>query len=303
MDRSPPVGLAMVLCESVERGTDGTRSLFRLVDRVVAKQYPFTLPQLTVYLALTETQPGATYEIAVVESVTENVLVTLQVSLPQGPEVTNSSVVEVDLSLKPFPIEFSGPGIFIVRFLADDEVIIQRTLEVTSEVAKPSTSATTPGLPGREDRMVELALLESIKETDNKLCWSTKVDGTEFRLYIPKWRVPEPWPKRIAARVEAMTAALMQTIGMQVLAGAAGPLSLITPEAVAANVACRTSPICTVVEFVDHKSRTIRYCPLGDQKSWELGQPYIPTELTYGGQALLLITVNWDLQSRGRFAG
>jgi hypothetical protein len=46
--------------------------------------------------------------------------------------------------------------------------------------------------------MIEMALLKPSKETENKLRWSTYMnDGSKFHLYVPKWRVPEPWPGRI----------------------------------------------------------------------------------------------------------
>ena len=53
--------------------------------------------------------------------------------------------------------------------------------------------------------MIELALLKPSKETENKLRWSTHVeqDDTDFQLYIPKWRVPEPWPGRIIVYIDS----------------------------------------------------------------------------------------------------
>ena len=35
----------------------------------------------------------------------------------------------------------------------------------------------------------------SSKQTDLKLRWDSYVDRVLFELYIPKWRVPRPWPK------------------------------------------------------------------------------------------------------------
>ena len=45
--------------------------------------------------------------------------------------------------------------------------------------------------------LIEMTRLEAAKETDNKLRWDVDIDDTRFSLYIPKWRVPQPWPSRI----------------------------------------------------------------------------------------------------------
>ena len=53
--------------------------------------------------------------------------------------------------------------------------------------------------------MVEMALLEETKETENKVRWDADIEGTRFSLYIPKWRVPEPWPRLIHVTVSPHT--------------------------------------------------------------------------------------------------
>ena len=57
--------------------------------------------------------------------------------------------------------------------------------------------------------MIEMHLMPS-KETDRKLRWATYVeeDETEFKLYIPKWRVPRPWPAVIRVSVREASGSL-----------------------------------------------------------------------------------------------
>jgi hypothetical protein len=50
----------------------------------------------------------------------------------------------------------------------------------------------------------EMVLLESRKETENKLRWDAQLTDAAFSLYIPKEQVPDPWPGRIRVRVEAL---------------------------------------------------------------------------------------------------
>jgi hypothetical protein len=53
--------------------------------------------------------------------------------------------------------------------------------------------------------VVEMALLEETKETDNKVRWDADIEGIRFSLYTPKWRVPEPWPLQIHVTVSPHT--------------------------------------------------------------------------------------------------
>jgi hypothetical protein len=112
------------------------------------------------------------------------------------------------------------------------------------------------------------------KQTDNKLRWSSDVEGVEFKLYIPKDRVPRPWPIRIRVAISEYSAG--------------------NPEAASAQGGTE-EPIVCVVERVSEKSKTVRYRPLGDPKAWQLGEPYIPlTLLPADLPERLRVEVRWD---------
>ncbi len=139
-----------------------------------------------------------------------------------------------------------------------------------------------------ENALLEMRLFESAKETENKLRWDTLVSGTKFSLYIPKWRVPNPWPSRIwidvrPRRAEAHDAANLQRSDVE-------------------DDPCLTlEPIVVSLRKVSVHTQTIRYCPTGDAKLWETGEPYIPTEMTFGKSERLRLLVLWDVTSRGSF--
>jgi hypothetical protein len=44
-------------------------------------------------------------------------------------------------------------------------------------------------------------VLEQCGETHNKVKWAARLGDTTFNFYIPKWRVPEPWPDCIAVTI------------------------------------------------------------------------------------------------------
>ena len=133
-----------------------------------------------------------------------------------------------------------------------------------------------------------MSLFQAAKETGNKLRWAAVVDGTTFSLYIPKWRIPVPWPGRIWVSVFPRRAE-----------------SADSPNVTFADVqrdgTITLEPIIATVEKHDEKTKTIRYRPTGDGKAWEIGEPYIPFALSHEGAERLRLTVLRDLTSRGMF--
>lgn len=136
--------------------------------------------------------------------------------------------------------------------------------------------------------LLEMRLFDSFKETTNKLRWDADVDGTKFSIYIPKWRVPEPWPSRI----------LVNVIRRRFIADDSPNM---TEAAAMADPVIRHEPIiATVTKFSMH-TETIRYQPSGNTSNWEIGSPYIPFALTCDEADHLRILIQWDITSRGRF--
>ena len=126
--------------------------------------------------------------------------------------------------------------------------------------------------------MIEMALLAENKETDNKVRWAADVQGTSFKLYIPKWRVPEPWPHLIHVTVSQLEAEK--------------PLRLSREAAEAHPESCSRSIVAHLRKYRE-QTQTIRYRPEGDEKEWEIGEPYIPTAMTFDEAERLTITVDW----------
>ncbi len=127
--------------------------------------------------------------------------------------------------------------------------------------------------------MIEVAMMDPSKQTDNKLRWQADVEGVSFKIYIPKWRVPRPWPTRILVRVgEPPTGVQLQE---NVGAGT--------------NSDSLERPIYATVERVSEHTETVRFKPLGDPKSWEIGEPYIPYSLLASPSVpTVRIEVMWD---------
>ena len=123
--------------------------------------------------------------------------------------------------------------------------------------------------------MREITLMDPSKETENKLRWWADVEGVAFKLYIPKRRVPKPWPLRVHVTVSEHPAD--------------------RDKAIAAGAGNLEEPIVCVVRKVAEHTETVRYCPLGDPRAWDLGEPYIPLALLPANPPRLLhLEVRWD---------
>jgi hypothetical protein len=120
-------------------------------------------------------------------------------------------------------------------------------------------------------------LLRQFGETDNKVRWVARTDDATFDLYIPKWRVPKPWPERIAVTISL--AIDQNSIGYVGLNG---------------NGKDENLPITSIVDRVSDHTKTVRFRPRGETADWEIGEPYIPYVLLPQREALsVIIEVRW----------
>ena len=138
--------------------------------------------------------------------------------------------------------------------------------------------------------LLEMTLFHSAKETENKLRWDVDIDGTNFALYIPKWRVPEPWPSRIWVNISPQRAKC-------------DDLPNLTEEAAHRDPSLKDEPIIATVLRVREHTETVRFQPVGDKEVWEIGEPYVPRTLIENGEERLRFVVMWDVTSRGLFHG
>ncbi len=133
--------------------------------------------------------------------------------------------------------------------------------------------------------MIEVALMDPSKETDNKLRQESNVDGVGFELYIPKWRVPRSWPVRIIVSIRN----LFTDEGW-------------TPSRPSIDVgqgdAAMERPIVAIVDKVKEHTKTVRFAPRGKREEWEIGEPYIPcsllSDLSDPPPETIQIVVRWD---------
>ncbi|TVR59816.1 MAG: hypothetical protein EA426_06375 [Spirochaetaceae bacterium] len=59
-----------------------------------------------------------------------------------------------------------------------------------------------------------------------------------------------------------------------------------------------TEPIEEIVERESDHTKTVRYAPVGDPKSWYTGEPYISFSLIPSGSSYIGLRVKWILPSQ-----
>jgi hypothetical protein len=122
------------------------------------------------------------------------------------------------------------------------------------------------------------------KETEKKLRWEVEIEGVLFELYIPKWRIPDPWPGRIVVRLAELDA---DAVRPHLIAKFGRTIDL-------------EQPIVSVVARAVERTQTVRFMPLGDPRDWEIGEPYVPYDLLSDDQIQCLqIAVEWDRSAGG----
>lgn len=106
--------------------------------------------------------------------------------------------------------------------------------------------------------------LDSAKVTDRKFRWDAPCEKkVVFSLYIPQWRIPEPWPSEIFVTLDPMDTLPDGT-------------PFLTESMVTHDPATRKQAITALLQKKKDNVHSARYEPLGQRTEWELGEPYIP---------------------------
>lgn len=142
-----------------------------------------------------------------------------------------------------------------------------------------SVTSPKPALPA-EERTMNHVFLTSSHETQNKLAWRTKVDNASFDIYVPKWRVPHPWPGRIFAQLGTKFEMKHLDQGSH-----SHPNRIIAPN-----------PIVAKCIRVGHSTKKPIFAPADPNTDhWEIGSTYVPYSLLpMDAGTELVVFVAWD---------
>jgi hypothetical protein len=131
--------------------------------------------------------------------------------------------------------------------------------------------------------------LNADRTTDNKCRWDFHPDGDSavFSLYVPKWRVPEPWPKFILVEFYPSDEFIP-------------PPDQVSGRMVMNDPSVRQRSIAALIERKAEHLHSVQFRPVGPKDEWEIGEPYIPRSLLpTDSPQMFRFRVDWQGQSSG----
>lgn len=129
-----PTPIALVVCDSIymEHGPARRVSLVGIFDRIVAEQFPCRQAQLCVYVAATELRPSTKLMMRIVHAESDKLIVAMQGK--PDPRVAPTHIMATYFVFN--RVVFPDPGRYYVEFWADDNLIVQRRLELVARGKK-----------------------------------------------------------------------------------------------------------------------------------------------------------------------
>ncbi len=119
------------------------------------------------------------------------------------------------------------------------------------------------------------------KSTDNKMIYSANVNRVEFKMYIPKWRIPDSIPNEILIKIYPPDEIIQNKRNF-------------SRRDVEKDSFLKENVIHSEVYKVSVHTQTIRFDPKGNPLNWETGSPYIPKTLLreYDFEDLIIV-IEW----------
>jgi hypothetical protein len=130
---------------------------------------------------------------------------------------------------------------------------------------------------------MEKIFCDYYKDTANWYRWDAKIDDTLLEIYLPKWRVPDPYPLRISMEIYEPSEYRR-------------PIVPLDQEEALANPRLRRAPIVAEVTFTNKdRSPKVEYGPVLNDNVREIGDLFIPKTLLAGlTPKRLVIVIDWE---------
>lgn len=129
--------------------------------------------------------------------------------------------------------------------------------------------------------------LHFAESTESNFRWEKSIDGTNFELHIPPWRVSQPAPQIISVKIYDATH--ICAARLVVIRGQFSPRDMELLEQIGhhsqenrglplRNIprGCKGNPIVSAVERYEIEENTVRYRPLGNLRNWAIGETCLP---------------------------
>jgi hypothetical protein len=126
-EKPRPVSLAMLLCDYViEDKQTNKKSLIGLFSNISAKKFPASHYRMNVFVVLCDGHGEYRGELRCVNADNDE-----EISTMKGPVVFPDPNAVLEFNFEMFGVSFPQPGDYIMQFLCDDEIVVQRKLTLT----------------------------------------------------------------------------------------------------------------------------------------------------------------------------
>ena len=122
----PPTPIALVLCDNVYRDSNGKQALVGLFNKILANKFPALHPRMCAYVSITSIRPNTNCSLDIINAETNDPLISVRGPAPPG--IGPTTVWDVVFELP--PLTFQTAGKYYVRFLGNEQVLMQRPFEV-----------------------------------------------------------------------------------------------------------------------------------------------------------------------------
>ena len=122
-----PVGLAMMLCDYViEDKRTNKKSLIGLFSNISAKNFPASHYCMNAFVVLSDGHGDYRGELRCIKADDEQ-----EISTMKGPIPFPDPRAVLEFNFEMYGLTFPEPGEYIMQFLCDNEIVIQRKLNLT----------------------------------------------------------------------------------------------------------------------------------------------------------------------------
>lgn len=134
MNTERPIGIALMISDRViTDALTGEKSIIGTISQIRTRSFPFAVPRMTFFVALSNGQGNANFELKCSSEDDRNLVVMRFKGII--PFKNPTDVVEMAFQMQ--NIIFQKPGLYAVEFLCEDVPVLQRPLVVSLVTPPP----------------------------------------------------------------------------------------------------------------------------------------------------------------------
>jgi hypothetical protein len=123
-----PAAIALVLCDAIYQEISGKTALVGLFSNIIAQKVPVVHSRLAVFASVTGLREGSHAKLEIINAESEQPIATASGPFPTG----TTPLTVADLNFVFNNLVFPEEGQYMVRFWANDHLLMQRPFQVST---------------------------------------------------------------------------------------------------------------------------------------------------------------------------